>query len=163
MTDTTENRLRGSRKNDNDQADLNRGYGMWQRTFLIISGIIELLLLAPALVFTAFLGYHGFTTGEMGTMIGMFSVAILLLLLPYLAARLAVVLGLRRNRRWAAVLGIVLSVSLLLAAMFSMAEFTVLPATLVAYTVLSIYAAVGCIRGFPRMINDTNIQSRDNA
>lgn len=121
---------------------------MWQRRFLFVSGVIELLLLTPALLFVGFLGYHGFAAGEMGHMIGIFSTVVLLFLLPYLGARLAVVLGVRRSRRWAAVLAIVLSVLALVAAVLSMVEFPVLVAALVVYIGVSGWAAVGCVRQF---------------
>ena len=51
--------------------------GMRPRKFLIITGIIELLFLFPAFLFTVFFGYQGFVAGEMGNMIGMFSVALI--------------------------------------------------------------------------------------
>ena len=121
---------------------------MWHRSFLLISGVVELLFLTPALLFIAFLGYHGFAAGEMGTMIGAFATAILLFLLPYLAARLAVVLGLKKDRRWATVLNGILSTALLVAAMLSIGDFPVISAALIVYAGVSIWAAVECWRQF---------------
>ncbi len=119
---------------------------MWQRRFLLITGVIELLLMVPVLVFAVLLGYHGFAAGEMGEMIGIFSVVIVLFLLPYFAARLTAVLGLRKEKRWAAVLCLLLSILVLLAALFSFLEIPVLFILLVFYTGLSIHAAAGCLR-----------------
>ena len=62
---------------------------MWQRKFLITTGIIELLLLTPDLLFIVFFGYQGIVAGEMGNMIGIFSAVILLLFMPNLAARIS--------------------------------------------------------------------------
>jgi len=120
--------------------------GVRPRKFLIITGIIELLLLFPAILFTVFFGYQGFIAGEMGTMIGMFSVALILFLIPYLAARTAAVQGLRKMKRWAPVLCIVLSALVLTASLFTAFDFPFLFALILIYISVSIWSAVVCLR-----------------
>ena len=73
---------------------------MWK--FLIISGIVELSLLTPVLLLFAALGYHGYRTGEMGAMVGIFSGAILLFLFPYILIKALTVHGLRKRKPWSA-------------------------------------------------------------
>jgi len=120
--------------------------GMWPRKFLIITGIIELLFLYPAFLFTVFFGYQGFVAGEMGNMIGMFSVALILFLIPYLAARTAAVQGLRKMKRWAPVLCIVLSALVLTASLFIAFDLPFLLALILIYNSVSIWFAVVCLR-----------------
>ncbi len=121
---------------------------MWQRRFLVVTGVIELLILTPAFLFIVLLGFHGFVAGEAGTMIGLFSAAILLFLFPYLAVRLAAVLGLRKNNRWAPALCLILSLLVLASVLFTLTELPALLILLVAYLGLSIWAAVGCLRHY---------------
>lgn len=119
---------------------------MGPRKFLIITGKIELLLLFPAFLFTVFFGYQGFVAGEMGNMIGMVSVALILFMIPYLAARTAAVLGLRKMKRWAPVLCIVLSALVLTASLFTAFDLPVLLALILIYNSVSIWFAVECLR-----------------
>ena len=115
---------------------------LWQRQFLIITGIVELALCIPSLLFIIFFGYQGFVAGEMGNMIGLFSIAIGLFLLPYIAARAAAVHGLIKRKPWGAVISIILSGLFLLGAFFSAVEFPVLSVMVLLYTSVSIWAAV---------------------
>ncbi len=119
---------------------------MRSRKFLIIAGIGELILLVPAFLIIVFIGYQGFAAGEMGNMVGMFSAAVLLFLLPYLVIRVAAVYGLRKTRPWAAVLCIVLSALLLAGSIFSAVDFPLLFALIVLYSSFSIWAAIRYLR-----------------
>ena len=118
----------------------------WPRPFLLIAGSAELLLELTAAVLSLLLGGHGFAAGEMGTMIGIFSAALLLVLLPYLAARAAAVYGLWKRRRWAAVLTIVLSAVVLLATAFIIGIAPLVYAVILLYGLLSGWAALLCLR-----------------
>ena len=119
---------------------------MWPRKFLIITGMVELILLFPALLAIVFIGYQGFAAGEMGNMIGMFSTAALLFLLPYLVIRVAAVLGLRKMKPWAAVLCIVLSAFVMAGSIFSVVDFPLLFALIVLYSSFSVWAAIRYLR-----------------
>ena len=119
---------------------------MRPRKFLIITGLIELLFLFLAFLFTVFFGYQGFVAGEMGNMFGMFSVAFILFLIPYLAARTAAVQGLRKMKRWAPVLCIVLSALVLTASLFIAFDLPFLLALILIYNSVSIWFAVVCLR-----------------
>ena len=102
------------------------------------------------IIAVAFLGLKGFEAGEMGNMIGMFSVAGLLLLVPCVAARAFAVYGLAKRRRPAAVLTIVLSV-LVAAAGLTAAEVSPLfSLSVLLYAGLCIWAAVLCRKRFPK-------------
>ncbi len=115
---------------------------LWQRQFLIIAGIVELIFCIPALLFTLFFGYQGFIAGEMGNMIGLFSIAIGIFLLPYVAARATAVHGLIKRKRWAAVACIILSGLIFLGSFFSVIDFPILSGAVLIYTSFSIWAAV---------------------
>ena len=120
------------------------------RRFLLITGIIEVVLEAGSIILIVLLGYHGFAAGEMGTMIGMFSVSVLLFLLPFTAARLSAVLGLRKDKSWAYVVTLFLSALILLAGFFALPSFPLLFLLLLLYAAGTGWAAAVCLRRLAR-------------
>lgn len=105
------------------------------RRFLLITGTIEALLEAGSLTFLILLGYHGFAAGEMGNMVGIFSVSVLFFLLPFALARFIAILGLRKSKPWAYVL------TLILAALILITSFFTLPTWPLLFLLLLVYAA----------------------
>lgn len=119
----------------------------WQRRFLIVTGIAELIIETGSLVFVMFLGYHGFIAGEMGTMLGMFAIAIQLILLPFTALRAATVYGLWKHKRWAYYTAIMLAVLIMLGGLFSLSISPLAYVLVFTYAGITIWAAVTCLRG----------------
>ena len=116
------------------------------RRFLLITGIAEGVLEAGSIILIVLLGYHGFVAGEMGTMLGMFSVSVLLFLLPFAAARLGAVLGIRKDKPWAYVVTLFLSALILLAGFFALPAFPLLFFLLLLYAAGTGWAAGVCLR-----------------
>ncbi|MGC9311997.1 MAG: hypothetical protein ACP5IA_04855 [Sediminispirochaetaceae bacterium] len=116
------------------------------RRFLLITGIIEVVLAVGIIICIMILGYHGFASGEMGTMVGMFSVSVLLFLLPFAAARFSAVMGLRQDRSWAYVVTLVLSALILLTGLLALSASPLLALLLLLYAASTAWAAAVCLR-----------------
>ncbi len=78
----------------------------WERIFLLVTGIIELIIGIPAFIFIFVLGLHGIIAGEMGTMIGFFSLALLIVFMPYLLLKFLLVYGLSKFKKRSAYLAL---------------------------------------------------------
>jgi hypothetical protein len=120
----------------------------WQRPFLIITGSAELAVLLIGGGLAVLVGGHGFASGEMGTMIGMFAVMALLFVLPYAAARAAAVYGLWTRKRWGAKLTILLSALAVLAAVFIAGSAPLVFIIVLLYAAVSLWAALGWLGSF---------------
>ena len=119
-------------------------YSTGQRTFIIISGIIELAVLIPFTLFALVFGYQGFIRGEMGNMIGMFAIGVLLFLLPYSAARILGVYGIWKRKKWGAVLTIISALLIMAFMIVPLFEISLLAIGLIVYGVLLIRAGIKC-------------------
>jgi hypothetical protein len=119
---------------------------LWHRTFLIIAGVVEIVLEFSSLIFISIVGYHGFKAGEMGTMIGLFTVLAFILLLPLAVVRVVAVYGLWKKRRWAAIITIILSVVLFLSSLLAVTTSLFLFIVILLYVLFSIWAAIACMR-----------------
>lgn len=112
----------------------------------MITGIGEVVLETGSIVFVILLGYHGFAAGEMGTMLGMFSVSVLLFLLPFTLARLSALIGLRNDKAWSYVVTLFLSALILLTSFFALPDSPLLFLLLLLYAAAIGGSAIACLR-----------------
>lgn len=82
------------------------GVSSREKSFLLVTGIIELIIGIPVLIFVLVLGLHGIIAGEMGIMIGFFALALLIVFLPYLVLKFLMVQGLSKFKKRSAYLGL---------------------------------------------------------
>ena len=124
------------------------GQASWRRTFLIVAGIAEALVLVPGAVLSAVIAVSGFAAGETGAMVGILSSAVLIFLLPLSAGRVTAVYGLFKRKPWAAILTIIIY-GLCLPGAFSIAGVSPVLVTLyILYNGFGIWSAVICRRGW---------------
>ncbi len=119
---------------------------MWQRRFLLSLGVLELIVAIPSAVFGLLLGYHGFATGEMGTMVGILVLAVLVPLLLYGVLRVFSLFGLWKRRRWGAALVIVLAVMGALGGFIVALDTPGLLVIILIYAGATAWAAIGCLK-----------------
>ncbi len=120
--------------------------GSWESSFLIITGIIELIIGIPALIFIFVLGLHGIIAGEMGTMIGFFSLSILIILFPYIFLKILVVYGLGKRRIWSTYFALICGGLSLIIAVVITVSFPVLSLLLFVYAGITIWAGIKCLK-----------------
>lgn len=119
----------------------------WQ-TFLTVSGIIELILGLAVTLFFIILGFQGFISEEMGTMIGIFSLASLLFLLPYIVLKAVMVYGFLKKKRWPLFLSLVSGIIYLTGGVISVSVSPVIAVLLFIYAGLTLWAGIKCLNNY---------------
>lgn len=118
----------------------------WGRSFLIVAGIIELIIGIPVLIFIFVLGLHGIIAGEMGTMIGFFSLSILIILFPYIFLKILVVYGLVKTRIWSIYFVLVFGGLSIIIAILIAFSLHILSIVLFVYAGGTIWAGIKCLK-----------------
>lgn len=121
----------------------------WQGVVLACLSAVETALWLFAVAFVVKLGHEGFSAGEMGTMVGMFTAVWLLFLLPWLALKTVAAVGVIRGRRWAVILALVLSALTLPAGVLALAAGPVLFLGAMGFLALMLWTEIACL-GRPR-------------
>ena len=113
----------------------------WQ-TFLKVTGIFELITGLAITLFVIILGFQGFIHGEMGTMIGIFSLASLLFLLTYTMLKAVLVYGLFKRKRWSFSLSLFSGFIYLTGVLISFSIYPVIAVLLFIYAGFTLWASV---------------------
>jgi len=119
-----------------------------QGIFLIITTIIELLVGAIILIFIFILGYQGFLAGEMGTMIGFFSLASLLIIFPYLLLKTLMIYGLLKKKKWAIYLSFLFVSIYILIGLLLITELLIISIILLIYAVFSLRSSLSLLQNY---------------
>ena len=119
-----------------------------QGIFLVISTMIELLTGAIILIFILILGYQGFLAGEMGTMIGFFSLASLFILLPYLLLKILMIYGLFKKKKWSIYLSFLFIVIYILIGLLLITELLIISIILLIYAVFSLRSSLRLLQDY---------------
>ncbi|RKX69819.1 MAG: hypothetical protein DRP60_16280 [Spirochaetes bacterium] len=82
----------------------------WQRKALVISSWVELVFFALGIIFALIFGVAGFVAGEMGAMVGIIMVMVLVGIAMVVSVRIVALWGLVKEKSWAPVLNLILSV-----------------------------------------------------
>jgi len=117
---------------------------IWERSFLLVTGIAELIIGIPLFIFILFLGIQGIIAGEMGIMIGFFSLNILIILFPYFSLRFLVVYGLAKRKSWANYLALVFGGLFFIFGFIVFFGFPFLSLLLFGYGGVTIWAGIKC-------------------
>ncbi len=83
---------------------------LWQRTALIIASWVELVFFALGIIFALIFGVAGFKAGEMGAMVGIMMVLALIGIAIVVSVRIVTLWGLVKDKSWAPVLNLIISV-----------------------------------------------------
>src|SRR5690554_6023597 len=117
----------------------------WQ-TFLTTGGIIELIIGSAVTLFVIILGFQGFISGEMGTMVGIFSLSSLLFLLPYIILKAVMVYGLFKKKRWSLFLSLISGIIYLAGGVISVSISPVIAVLLFVYAGFTLWAGIKCLK-----------------
>ena len=118
----------------------------WQANLLAGMAGAGALAVGAAVLFSVKLGYEGFKAGEMGIMIGIFSLVWIVPLLLWLALKVVSVIGIIRRRRWAVVLALISGIVELAAGVFSLGAGLTVFLAVVFFQGVFIRAAVACLK-----------------
>ncbi len=116
------------------------------RTFLLISGMIELAAGIPLMAFIFIFGLHGFYAGETGTMIGLLSMASLIFVVPYILLKAAAVYGLIKRKKWSIYFSFVFGIIYFFAGISFIAGIPIIAVLLLLYAVLTRLTAIKCLK-----------------
>ncbi len=123
-----------------------RRAGFGWLTFLLFTAIIELLAGISLTVFIIILALQGFISGEMGTMVGILSLASLLFLLPLIIFKAAMVYGLFARKKWALYLTLAFAILYSLGGLAGFFAVPLIALILLFYAALLLLAAVRCLQ-----------------
>ncbi len=122
------------------------GVSSRERSFLLVTGIIELIIGIPVLIFVLVLGLHGIIAGEMGTMIGFFALALLIFILPYLVLKFLLVQGLSKFKKRSAYLALGFGGLYILGALFFLFSVPFFSLFFLVYGVFTTWAGIKMLK-----------------
>jgi hypothetical protein len=117
----------------------------WQPVLLTWLNAAGAAFAAAAVLFIGRIAWEGFRAGEMGIMVGILMLATLCFLVPWLAAKTVVTIGLFRRRRWAFVLSLVFTSIGLAGSFFTLAAGPVVLLGVLAYLGLMLWSEIVCL------------------
>ncbi|MFW6015749.1 MAG: hypothetical protein ACOCRK_04880 [bacterium] len=117
----------------------------WQ-TFLTVTGIIELIIGLAVILFIIILGLQGFISGEMGTMVGIFSLASLLFLLPYIVLKAVMIYGFVKKKKCSVYISLFFGGIYLTGGIVVIFIFPIIAILLLIYAGLNLWAGIKCLK-----------------
>ncbi|NOY36852.1 MAG: hypothetical protein GXO83_04690 [Chlorobi bacterium] len=110
--------------------------------------ILNLIITTGSVILISVFGYAGFKGGEMGTMIGIFSVVGILFAIPVLILLIFVIRGLFRMGKWAVVFALVLTILGFLVSLSTLTAGIAPFLFALGYLLLTLFLEIRCLRYF---------------
>ena len=112
-------------------------------------GWLSIFGLTIALSFTTFifiLTYAGFEAGEMGTMIGVFGAISFIFLLPWLAIKVIITIGIFKGKQWAVVISLIFTIIGFIPGFFTLGAGLPIFLISIAFLSLMLWSEIRCLK-----------------